>query len=130
MCAQVHGIEHEVPAAQLRFPGGQPVSLDRANLGKLREKRYWVTWKADGTRYMLLLCKWGVYLIDRSFNVRRVQVSALLCLQLHALQGQLGASLLTCTVMPNGATPITLTSMHNKANWSLFSSSLTRANHE
>lgn len=33
-----------------------------------------VTWKADGTRYMLLLCKWGVYVIDRSFRVRRVQM--------------------------------------------------------
>jgi mRNA capping enzyme, catalytic domain len=33
-----------------------------------------VTWKADGTRYMLLLCKWGVYVIDRSFRIRRVQM--------------------------------------------------------
>ncbi|EIE27392.1 hypothetical protein COCSUDRAFT_34803 [Coccomyxa subellipsoidea C-169] len=91
--ALVHGIEHEVPAAQLRFPGGQPVSLDRANLGKLREKRYWVTWKADGTRYMLLLCKWGVYLIDRSFNVRRVQMR--FPVQLVGKDGQLQAHHMT-----------------------------------
>ena len=74
-CAQVHGVD-EWPVDQLRFPGGQPVSLDRENMGKLQEKRYWVTWKADGTRYMLLLCRWGVYLIDRTFSVRRVQVQA------------------------------------------------------
>ncbi len=36
--------------------------------------RYFVTWKADGTRYLLLLMQWGVYLIDRSFNVQRVQM--------------------------------------------------------
>ena len=33
-----------------------------------------VTWKADGTRYLLLLCMWGTYLVDRSFHVRRVQM--------------------------------------------------------
>ena len=87
------------------FPGSQPVSLARSNMGLLNERRYWVTWKADGTRYMLLLCHWGVgcpeqlllwsaatstrlwqgtcltlmlrcqvYIIDRSFQIRRVQV--------------------------------------------------------
>jgi hypothetical protein len=28
-----------------------------------------VTWKADGTRYVMLLLKWGTYLIDRSGEV-------------------------------------------------------------
>ena len=32
----------------------------------------WV--QADGTRYLLLACKWGTYLMDRSFRVRRVQM--------------------------------------------------------
>jgi hypothetical protein len=36
--------------------------------------RYWVTWKADGTRYLLLLTNWGVYMIDRSCDVRRAQM--------------------------------------------------------
>lgn len=57
------------------FPGSQPVSLDRQNVAMLRQERYWVTWKADGTRYMLLILPWGTYLVDRSFKVRRVQVS-------------------------------------------------------
>lgn len=74
-CAQVYGPDPQRwPGGNLRFPGGQPVSLDRQNISLLHEKRYWVTWKADGTRYMMLLCRWGVYLIDRAFNVRRVQV--------------------------------------------------------
>jgi hypothetical protein len=33
-----------------------------------------VTWKADGTRYMLLLCRYGTYLVDRKFAVTRVQM--------------------------------------------------------
>lgn len=61
-------------AHRVYFPGSQPVSLAAANLALLRQRRYWVTWKADGTRYMLLLSKWGVYLIDRAFRVRRLQM--------------------------------------------------------
>ena len=44
----------------------QPVSLDRTNLAMLRDKRYLVSWKADGTRYlMLLLGSKGAFLIGR-----------------------------------------------------------------
>lgn len=56
------------------FPGSQPVSLARSNLDMLSTRRYWVTWKADGTRYLILLHKAGTYLIDRSNAVRRVQM--------------------------------------------------------
>ena len=73
---QVLRLQEEAPPERVHFPGGQPVSLDRANLGLFRTNRYWVTWKADGTRYLLLLCRWGAYLLDRSFSVRRVQVPA------------------------------------------------------
>lgn len=57
---------------RLRFPGSQPVSLDRQNLQLLRQKYYHVTWKADGTRYMLLVLRHSTYLIDRQFRFRRV----------------------------------------------------------
>ena len=76
MRAQVLGLEGDPPPERVHFPGSQPVSLDRANIGLLEARRFWVTWKADGTRYLLLLCRWGVYLLDRSFAVRRVQVPA------------------------------------------------------
>lgn len=33
-----------------------------------------VTWKADGTRYMLILLRWGTYLVDRKFAIKRVQM--------------------------------------------------------
>ncbi|CAN0879813.1 mRNA-capping enzyme [Linum grandiflorum] len=56
------------------FPGSHPVSLSRDNLQKLRQRYYYATWKADGTRYMMLITMDGCYLIDRSFNFRRVQM--------------------------------------------------------
>ena len=57
-----------------RFPGSQPVSLARDNMHELASREYHVTWKADGTRYMLLCMRDGAYLIDRKFAVRRVSV--------------------------------------------------------
>jgi mRNA capping enzyme, catalytic domain len=36
--------------------------------------RYWFTWKADGTRYMLYLAHSGCYLIDRKLKVSRCQM--------------------------------------------------------
>jgi len=58
----------------LRFPGSQPVSLDLQNMSMLAARRYYVTWKADGTRYMLLLRADGTYLIDRKFKITRVEM--------------------------------------------------------
>lgn len=40
----------------------------------LRQKYYYATWKADGTRYMMMISREGVYLIDRNFRFRRVQL--------------------------------------------------------
>ncbi|XWS55565.1 hypothetical protein CRYUN_Cryun09bG0011100 [Craigia yunnanensis] len=57
-----------------QFPGSHPVSLNRDNLQFLRQHYYYATWKADGTRYMMLITVDGCYLIDRSFNFRRVQM--------------------------------------------------------
>lgn len=44
------------------------------NMRLLRERYYYVTWKADGTRYMMLILREGAYLIDRNFAFRRAQV--------------------------------------------------------
>jgi len=56
------------------FPGSQPVSLARSNLDLLSQYRYWVTWKADGTRYLIFIHRMGTYLIDRANVVTRVQM--------------------------------------------------------
>ncbi|XP_075638066.1 uncharacterized protein LOC142610201 [Castanea sativa] len=57
-----------------QFPGSHPVSLNKDNLQLLRQRYYYATWKADGTRYMMLITVDGCYLIDRNFNFRRVQM--------------------------------------------------------
>ncbi|KAJ4958730.1 hypothetical protein NE237_025841 [Protea cynaroides] len=57
-----------------QFPGSHPVSLNRENLQLLRQRYYYATWKADGTRYMMLITYDGCYLIDRNFSFRRVQM--------------------------------------------------------
>ncbi|KAG8225127.1 hypothetical protein J437_LFUL006150 [Ladona fulva] len=55
------------------FAGCQPVSMDTKNLSLLREKPYMVSWKADGTRYMMLINGENqVYLVDRDNNVFQV----------------------------------------------------------
>ncbi|KAJ7950192.1 mRNA-capping enzyme [Quillaja saponaria] len=63
-----------VPRGNAQFPGSHPVSLNRDKLQLLRQRYYYATWKADGTRYMMLITMDGCYLIDRSFNFRRVQM--------------------------------------------------------
>ena len=55
------------------FPGAQPVSLDRENLAFLSQRAYKVSWKADGTRYMMLIDgKDQTYFIDRDNCVFQV----------------------------------------------------------
>lgn len=55
------------------FPGCQPVSMDRQNLNFLQEKPYKVSWKADGTRYMMLIDgEDEVYFADRDNCVYKV----------------------------------------------------------
>lgn len=58
----------------MQFPGSHPVSLGREALQLLRQRYYYATWKADGTRYMMLLTRDGCYLVNREFRFRRVQM--------------------------------------------------------
>ncbi|XP_043268490.1 mRNA-capping enzyme [Venturia canescens] len=56
------------------FPGSQPVSMVRDNIKLLHDKPYRVSWKADGTRYMLLIQGDGeLYFIDRDNSVFQIQ---------------------------------------------------------
>lgn len=55
------------------FPGSQPVSMNENNITLLHEKPYRVSWKADGTRYMMLIQEDGeIYFIDRDNSVFQV----------------------------------------------------------
>uniref|UniRef100_A0A8C7X8T7 mRNA-capping enzyme n=1 Tax=Oryzias sinensis TaxID=183150 RepID=A0A8C7X8T7_9TELE len=56
--------------AESGFPGAQPVSMDRQNLNFLSQNPYKVSWKADGTRYMMVINgKDEVYMLDRDNSV-------------------------------------------------------------
>uniref|UniRef100_A0A8D0T0A7 mRNA-capping enzyme n=1 Tax=Sus scrofa TaxID=9823 RepID=A0A8D0T0A7_PIG len=55
------------------FPGAQPVSMDKQNIKLLEQKPYKVSWKADGTRYMMLIDGTNeVFMIDRDNSVFHV----------------------------------------------------------
>ena len=55
------------------FPGSQPVSMSRDNIHLLSEMPYKVSWKADGTRYMMLIDgKDQIYLADRDNCIFKV----------------------------------------------------------
>ncbi|KAF2314892.1 hypothetical protein GH714_037089 [Hevea brasiliensis] len=71
-----------------QFPGSHPVSLNsltaithflckmdsNRQITALKTANYYATWKADGTRYMMLITRDGCYLIDRNFYFRRVDM--------------------------------------------------------
>ncbi|XP_034946350.1 mRNA-capping enzyme-like isoform X2 [Chelonus insularis] len=55
------------------FPGSQPVSLDQNNIIQFNIRPYKVSWKADGTRYMMLIqANKEVFFIDRNNSVFKV----------------------------------------------------------
>ncbi|XP_044012382.1 mRNA-capping enzyme-like [Aphidius gifuensis] len=57
------------------FPGSQPVSMGRINITLLQNKPYRVSWKADGTRYMLMIQANGEsFFIDRDNSVFKIDV--------------------------------------------------------
>lgn len=56
------------------FPGCQPVSMDRKNIVLIHTKPYLVSWKADGTRYMMLINDQDeIYFFDRDNSCFRVE---------------------------------------------------------
>ncbi|XP_074578126.1 uncharacterized protein LOC141834687 isoform X1 [Curcuma longa] len=74
LCYQFLDLMPPTGRANPQFPGSHPVSLNRDNLQLLRQRYYYATWKADGTRYMMFISTTGCYLIDRNFCFRRVQM--------------------------------------------------------
>ena len=55
------------------FPGAQPVSMTIANYRFLEARDYMVSWKADGTRYMMLILDESrIYFMDRKASFFRI----------------------------------------------------------
>jgi hypothetical protein len=57
-----------------RFPGPQPVSIERRHFGLLKLQPYMVCEKTDGTRNFLISTNEGVFLVDRAFHVTPVKI--------------------------------------------------------
>lgn len=56
------------------FPGAQPVSMTLQNLELLRQFPYRVSWKADGTRYMMYIRdRDQIFFLDRKSDFFRVE---------------------------------------------------------
>ncbi|KAJ3430245.1 mRNA-capping enzyme [Anaeramoeba flamelloides] len=56
------------------FPGLRPIRLQKDNLKYLKKQDYFVTYKADSARCMLLITNPYCYLIERNYTFYRVQV--------------------------------------------------------
>ncbi|CAF2356122.1 unnamed protein product [Rotaria sp. Silwood2] len=55
------------------FPGSQPVSMDYTNYQTIFLSPYMVSWKADGTRYMMLIeSENKIYMLDRNNDVFQI----------------------------------------------------------
>jgi hypothetical protein len=73
LVAVLHGLVGDGPGAKPRFPGPNPVSLERSNLAGIDPARYWVCEKTDGVRFALLCCTYRGHrvaaLVDRKLAV-------------------------------------------------------------
>ncbi|CAN1253277.1 mRNA-capping enzyme [Linum perenne] len=58
-CYQMLNLSMSGNPKYLKFPGSHPVSLSSENLVLLKQSYYYATWKADGTRYMMLIKRDG-----------------------------------------------------------------------
>ena len=57
-----------------RFPGPQPVSIERRHFSLLKRQPYLVSEKTDGVRNFLVSNESGVFLVDRAFHTESVKI--------------------------------------------------------
>ena len=63
----IPGQENADPG-RIGFPGTMPVSFAKRHFGMIQNQGYYVSEKADGTRYFLYINQGGVFLVDRKFE--------------------------------------------------------------
>jgi mRNA capping enzyme, catalytic domain/mRNA capping enzyme, C-terminal domain len=59
---------------QTRFPGPQPVSIERRHFPLLKRQPYLVCEKTDGVRHLLVSFEGGVFLVNRAFHCEPVKI--------------------------------------------------------
>lgn len=65
---------YNVGGSGISFPGAHPVSMDVKNIQLLKERRYRVSWKADGTRYMMYIeNEENIFFLTRAHHLWRVK---------------------------------------------------------
>jgi len=57
-----------------RFPGPQPVSIERRHFPLLKRQPYLVCEKTDGTRHLLVSMEAGVFTVNRAFKTEPVKI--------------------------------------------------------
>ena len=57
-----------------RFPGPQPVSIERRHFPLLKRQPYLVCEKTDGVRHILVSTEEGVFLVNRAFSIEKINV--------------------------------------------------------
>lgn len=57
-----------------RFPGPQPVSIERRHFSLLKRQPYFVCEKTDGVRHLLASTEEGVFLVNRAFVIEPVKI--------------------------------------------------------
>lgn len=57
-----------------RFPGPQPVSIERRHFSLLKRQPYFVCEKTDGVRHLLASTEEGVFLVNRAFVIEQVKI--------------------------------------------------------
>ena len=57
-----------------RFPGPQPVSIERRHFPLLKKQPYVICEKTDGVRQLLVSTEEGVFLVNRAFKTDPVKV--------------------------------------------------------
>ena len=57
-----------------RFPGPQPVSIERRHFPLLKKQPYFVCEKTDGIRHFLMSIDSGVYIVNRAFKTEQTKI--------------------------------------------------------
>jgi hypothetical protein len=68
------------------FPGSMPVTFSRRHFAIVQSNPYFVSEKTDGIRYLMLIVREGVFLIDRKYSFKRLENFNLL-IELYATEG-------------------------------------------